>query len=424
MDSASPVSFLKQNVLHKMKLRNPQLKIQPVDKKTRELYCGFTNDTINIIGKVVVRIQSNRWIADETPFFITSAHERNILVNDNLPQIGIEIAQRQPLLPFNNVIVPDLCKLNNHSDTTLNLYHKYKGLFNRIGKIPLDRKITHFHSPFKPIQTKGRRVPLRLLDSANVELKRMEKEGHIVKLSKCDEDCFISPIVITREKDGSIKLALDSKLLNNQIFKNKYQMPNIHELIDNIALQLSIKDSREVWFSNSDLKNAYSQLQLCKDTSKQCNFSKVGGETTGTYRLLTRFYGLGDMPNEFQRVMDSLMKDISFTNCYTDDILIASKGSLNEHKAILTKTLNMLDNNNMAVKWEKCAFFQKENEWLGFKISNSGVKPLMGKSNSIKSLPNPKNISKFRSFFGSINQYMKLVPSLSTLSSPLRPLLI
>ena len=64
-----------------------------------------------------------------------------------------------------------------------------------------------------------------------------------MKLNKCDEDCFISPIVITRKKDGSIKLAFDSKLLNNQIFKNNQQMPNIHELIDNIALQLSSKDS-------------------------------------------------------------------------------------------------------------------------------------------------------------------------------------
>ena len=65
----------------------------------------------------------------------------------------------------------------------------------------------------------------------------METEGHIIKLEKSQEDCFISPIVITRKKDGSIKLALDSKLLNDQIFKNEYQMPNTHELIDNVALQ-------------------------------------------------------------------------------------------------------------------------------------------------------------------------------------------
>ena len=198
----------------------------------------------------------------------------------------------------------------------------------------------------------------------------MEKEGYIVKLNKCDEDCFISPIVITRKKDGSIKLTLDSKLLSDQIIKNKYQMPNIHELIDNIALQLSNKDSGEVRFCNLDLKNAYSQLQLWTDTSKQLKFSIVSGETTGTYRFLVGFYGIGDMLNEFQRVMESLLKDILFTNCYIDDILIASKGSLNEHKAILAKFLKILDNKIMAVKWEKCAFFQKEIEGLGFKISN------------------------------------------------------
>ena len=198
-------------------------------------------------------------------------------------------------------------------------------------------------------------------------------------------------------------------------------MPNIHELIDNIALQLSSKESGELWFSSLDLKNAYSQLQLCTDTSKQCNFIIVESETTGIYRFSTGFYGMGDMPNNFQRVMDSLLKDIPFTNGYIDDILIASKGSLNEHKAILSK---MLDNKNIAVKWEKCAFFQKEIELLGFKISNSGVKPLVGKSESIKSLPNPKNISELRSFFGSINQHMKFVPNLSSLSSPLLPLLV
>ena len=73
----------------------------------------------------------------------------------------------------------------------------------------------------------------------------METESHIIKLEKCDKDCFINPIVISKKKDGSIKLALDSKLLNNQIFKNKCQMPNIHELIDNVALQISEKSTEK-----------------------------------------------------------------------------------------------------------------------------------------------------------------------------------
>ena len=83
VDPASPISFLKQNVLHKLKLRYPHLKIHPVEKTIRELFCGLTNDTINIIGKIIVRMD----------FFITTGHKRNILGNDNLPRIGIEIAK-------------------------------------------------------------------------------------------------------------------------------------------------------------------------------------------------------------------------------------------------------------------------------------------------------------------------------------------
>ena len=196
-------------------------------------------------------------------------------------------------------------------------------------------------------------------------------------------------------------------------------MPNIHELIDNVALQISEKSNGRVWFSKLDLKNAYSQLKLCDQTSKQCNFSIVGGETTGTYRFLTGFYGLGEMPSEFQRVVDSLLKNIPFTNCYIGDILVASRGSLKEHKSIVYKILSILDENNMAVKWGKCAFFKSDIEWLGFKISGDGVRPLVGKAGAIKNLPAPKNISELRSFFCSINQYVKFVPNLSTLSSPL-----
>ena len=164
--------------------------------------------------------------------------------NDNLPKLGIEITQRKCPQPVCLVNQPTLeSEYKNLPSLSDKIFNEFKNLFTSVGKIPNDRKVTHFHTPFKPIQSKGRRVPLHLLAGVNEELKRMEKEGHIIKLEKCDEDCFISPIVITRKKDTSIKLALDSKLLNDEIFKNKYQMPNIHELIDNVALQISEKSN-------------------------------------------------------------------------------------------------------------------------------------------------------------------------------------
>ena len=160
-----------------------------------------------------------------------------------------------------------------------------------------------------------------------------------------------------------------------------------------------------------------------KFTSKQCNFSIVGGDITGTYHFLTGFYGLGDMPDEFRRVMDSTLGSIPFTNCYLDDILIASKGTFLDHKKIVLKISSKLDEYNFAIKWTKCKFFQNEIEWLGFKISKTGIAPLFDKTKAINDLPIPKNLKELRLFFGSKNQYIKFVPNLASLGSPLRPLL-
>ena len=60
-------------------------------------------------------------------------------------------------------------------------------------------------------------------------------QNHIIKLDKCSDRQFICPIVITVKKDQTVKLALDSKKINKIIHKNKYQMPNIEMLLDNIA---------------------------------------------------------------------------------------------------------------------------------------------------------------------------------------------
>ena len=51
------------------------------------------------------------------------------------------------------------------------------------------------------------------------------------------------------------------------------------------------------YFSTLVLKYAYSQLNLDLDTANYCNFKIISGDMNGTYR----FYGLTDMPAEFQK---------------------------------------------------------------------------------------------------------------------------
>ena len=74
-----------------------------------------------------------------------------------------------------------------------------------------------------------------------IELDKLLSEGHITKLDKCTSDCFIAPIKITVKKDDSIKLALDAKPINRQLYKNKYQMPNVDELMDGVSQIVTAK---------------------------------------------------------------------------------------------------------------------------------------------------------------------------------------
>ena len=89
--------------------------------------------------------------------------------------------------------------------------------------------------------------------------------------------------------DGSVKLALNEKLTITQIYRNCYQMPHMNEVVDNVALTISGNTNELIWFSNKDLKYAYSQMALDEKFSRQCNFSNDGGNFMGTCRLRTGF---------------------------------------------------------------------------------------------------------------------------------------
>ena len=95
IDSATPVSFMKKDLLHELKIRDRFLKLEPVDELTKKAYQGF-GSTINIIGRVRVRIRSKSWGASDQKLFITESAERNLLGNDILPNLGIVVLQKQP----------------------------------------------------------------------------------------------------------------------------------------------------------------------------------------------------------------------------------------------------------------------------------------------------------------------------------------
>ena len=94
------------------------------------------------------------------------------------------------------------------------------------------------------------------------------------------------------------------------------------------------------------------------------------------------------MPAEFQKAMDYTLIGLMYTYCSLDDILIVSKGSLEEHKSYVMNFLERLDDKNLRINLPKSPFGKLEIDWLGYHISQLGIfwGPFLTSGNSFQIL--------------------------------------
>ena len=383
---------------------------------------SYTNDPIRNKGTLYSDIQCNGWNAGRADLIVVPNSHRAIIGRDLFQALGITLHQQDPTnvegKTIYNISAPSTCPLKQE------IAIKYKNLTSRIGRSVNHKVKSKFKSYYTPIHQKGRRIPLHLEKEVEEELKKLQTNGHITKLDKCSEEFFISPIVITVKRDKSIKLAMDAKTINKAIHKNKYQMHNIDCLMDSVAQTITqASDDGEVLFSTIDLLYAYSQLPLDKETAKHCNFNIIGGQATGTYRFNTGFYGLTDMPAEFQKAIDITLANLTNTFSFLDDIIIVTKGGIENHKKKLFKCLDKLDEEKLAINIEKCHFAKQKISWLGYEINKNGIKPIVSKTQAILNLQQPKTQKQLKSFLGSIHHLTKFIPNLAETCKDFRKLL-
>ena len=182
------------------------------------------------------------------------------------------------------------------------LVEEFPHLFKRQGRVNNYKiKIEMKNGTRRLTEQKGRRIRIRLQEQVDQEIKNLLEQGHIKKVSNTEEEVFIQPVVITVTKDRSVKLALDERVLNNSIAKDKYQLPNLESLMYMIAEKIDGKEG-EVLYLSVDKKYAYGQVPLDESTAKHCNFQVIGGKSKGTYRFVTGHCGLTltMMPTDFQ----------------------------------------------------------------------------------------------------------------------------
>ncbi|KAL5578044.1 hypothetical protein UlMin_019743 [Ulmus minor] len=209
-----------------------------------------------------------------------------------------------------------------------------------------------------------------------------------------------APVLFVKKKDGTLRMCVDYRELNKVTVKNKYPLPRIDDLFDQLK-GASV-------FSKIDLRSGYHQLKI-----KESDVPKSAFRTRyGHYEFLVMPFGLTNAPAAFMDLMNRVFRAYldKFVIVFIDDILIYSR-SREEHAEQLRTVLRTLSEHRLYAKFSKCEFWLDRVQFLGHVISRDGI-----------SWPVPTNVTEIRSFLGLAGYYRRFVEGFSTLAAPLTAL--
>jgi hypothetical protein len=220
-----------------------------------------------------------------------------------------------------------------------------------------------------------------------------------------------SMALIVKKKDGTPRVVIDYRALNEVTVKNKYPLPLMDELFDRTA------GAR--FFSSIDLRNGFHQIAIPLEDREKTAFRTRFGHFE--YTVLPM--GLCNAPGTFMQLMNMTFADMldKCVLCFLDDILIFSR-TAEEHAQHLRIVLTRLREQQLYVKMSKCAFMQREVSFLGHRIGADGLRVAPDKIGAVQQWPRPKNVGDVRSFLGLANFYRRFVKDYSRIALPLTEL--
>jgi len=241
-------------------------------------------------------------------------------------------------------------------------------------------------------------------EEVNKIIEDMKEQGIIEE----SQSPWISPAVLVKKKDGTIRFCVDYRKLNSKTVKDSFPLPRIDDILDQL--------SGNTWFSTLDLKSGYWQIKIDPKDKEKTAFS-IGN---GLWQFTVMPFGLCNAPATFQRLMEKVLHGLLSKIClvYLDDVIIFGK-NFNEILNNLKMVFFRLRLANLKINPKKCVLFGKHVKYLGHIVSSEGIMTDPEKIAAVKEWPIPHTKKQLRSFLGFSSYYRKFIKGFSSLAKPL-----
>jgi hypothetical protein len=288
---------------------------------------------------------------------------------------------------------------------------EYADIFpDELPGMPPDRDI-EFAIKLQPGTTPISKRPYRMPPAELAELKKQLQELQDKGFIHPSTSPWGCPVMFVKKKDESLRLCIDYCPLNAVTIKNKYPLPRIDVLFDQLV-------GAKV-FSKIDLRSGYHQIKI-----RASDISKTAFSTRyGLYEFLVMSFGLTNAPTYFMYLMNSIfMPELyKFVVVFIDDILVYSKNE--EDAGHLHVVLQRLREHHLYAKLSKCDFWLKEIKFLGHTISQAGIAVDPDKVQEVMNWKPPTTVRQIRSFLGLAGYYQRFILDFSRIAKPITELL-
>ena len=339
---------------------------------------------------------------------------------NNRKQIGVLLPSNETICTVDSVEGESASNLTTnitHGDLSaenkrslLSLMSKYQSIFATDPKKPslmknLEHRIVTDNA--RPVSRKPYQIPYAWNNEVKKQIQQMLENGILHPSSSP----WNAPVILVRKKDNSMRFVCDFRGLNDVTKKDAYPLPHICDVIDKIH-------GAKYW-TTLDAASAYWSIPLAEADKEKTAFSVPRGK----FEFNVTPYGLCNAGASNQRMIDIKLAGLPSDRIlvYMDDIVIFSK-TFSEHLKNLEQVFQRLRLSGVSLILSKCVFASHTVDFLGFELSQSGIRPQSCLTYAVLNFGQPTTREEWKGFLGLAGFYKALVPNFAQISQPLNRL--